>query len=130
MEIAFLIGRVIVGLFYLFNAVGGHFMSLEMLTQYTASKGVPAPRLAVIVTGLLLVVGGLSIITGLYPAVGVAALVVFLVSTAFIMHNFWTVEDPQMRQLEMTQFLKDLALAGSALMFLAIDTPWPLSLGS
>jgi len=129
MEIAFLIGRVIVGLFYLFNGVAGHFMSLDMMAQYTASKGVPAPRLSVIATGLLLVIGGISIITGLYPVVGIAAVAIFLVLAAFIMHNFWTVKEPQARQMEMTQFLKDLALAGSALMFLAIDTPWPFSLG-
>lgn len=128
MEIAFLIGRIIVGLFYLFNAFN-HFTNVSMMGPYTASKGVPAANVMVIVTGILLTVGGLSILTGILPLVGIIALVVFLLSAAFIMHNFWTVEDPQMRQMEMTQFMKDLALAGSALMFLAIDTPWPLSLG-
>lgn len=128
MEIAFLIGRIIVGLFYLFNAFN-HFTNVSMMAPYTASKGVPAANVMVIVTGILLTIGGLSILTGVLPLVGIIALVVFLLSAAFIMHNFWTVEDPQMRQMEMTQFMKDLALAGSALMFLAIDTPWPLSLG-
>jgi hypothetical protein len=33
------------------------------------------------------------------------------------------------RMGEMVNFNKNLALAGSALMFLAIPQPWPLSLG-
>ena len=35
------------------------------------------------------------------------------------MHGPWGVEDPQQRMMEQTQFLKDLALAGAALMVLA-----------
>jgi uncharacterized membrane protein YphA (DoxX/SURF4 family) len=53
----------------------------------------------------------------------------FLVPVAFIMHNFWAVQDPQMKMVEMVNFTKNLALAASALMFLAIPQPWPFSLG-
>lgn len=31
------------------------------------------------------------------------------------MHNFWAAEDPQTRQVEMAQFMKNLALAGAAI---------------
>ena len=31
--------------------------------------------------------------------------------------------------MEMVHFMKNMALLGSALMFLAIETPWPLSIG-
>jgi uncharacterized membrane protein YphA (DoxX/SURF4 family) len=124
----FLIGRIVLGLFYLFNA-SNHFLNLKMMSGYTRSKGVPFPTLATLGTGVLLLLGGLSVLLGVYPDVGVALLVIFLVPTAFIMHNFWTVSDPQMRMMEMIQFNKDLALAASALMFLAIPEPWALSLG-
>lgn len=128
MEALFLVGRVVVGLFYLINAFN-HFRNTEMLTGYAASKGVPAARAMVVITGLLLLVGGLSILFGAYPTLGIAAVVVFLVVVAFWMHNFWTVQDPMQRMGEMVNFHKNLALAGSALMFLAIPQPWPLSLG-
>jgi len=128
MEVVFLVGRIIVGGYYLMMA-SNHFMQLEMLTGYAGSKGVPAPRLAVIVTGLLLLIGGLTILTGFQPLIGVAALVIFFLPVTFMMHNFWAVEDPQMRMMEMTNFTKNLALLGSALMFLVIPTPWPFSLG-
>lgn len=128
MEIAFLIGRIVLGAYYLFNAYN-HFKNLEMMTGYAASKGVPAPKLAVAGTGVLLLLGGLSILLGYQPTLGVILLVVFLVPVAFMMHNFWAVQDPQMKMGEMVHFMKNIALAASALMFLAIPQPWPFSLG-
>jgi putative oxidoreductase len=127
-ETAFLIGRIILGIYYLFNA-SNHFMRLDMMTGYTASKGVPAPRVFVIVTGILLLIGGVSILLGIRPVVGVVALVVFFIPVSFIMHNFWAVQDPMAKMLEMVNFTKNMGLMGSALMFLAIPQPWPLSLG-
>ncbi|MEB2289443.1 MAG: DoxX family protein [Anaerolineae bacterium] len=126
-DVLFLIGRIVLGLFYLYNA-SNHILNLRAMAGYTRSKGVPMPALATLGTGAMMLVGALSIITGLYPGVGAALLVAFLVPTAFIMHNFWTVSDPQARAMEKIHFGKDLALAASALMFLAIPEPWALSL--
>lgn len=127
-QILFLIGRIIYGGFFVMNAFN-HFSQQEMLTGYAASKGVPSPRAAVLGTGLLLLIGGLSMITGFLPVVGVAALVIFLLGVSFMMHNFWAIEDQQMKTMEMVQFMKNMGLLGAALMTLAIPTPWPLSLG-
>lgn len=126
MEWAFLVGRIIVGVFWLFNAFN-HFAQAKMMIPYAKSKGVPLAELAVPGTGLLLLIGGLSFLTGLYPLIGIAALVLFLIPTTFIMHSFWTVQDPQMKMLEMVNFNKNLALLGFLLISLLIPRPWPLS---
>ncbi len=128
MAIAFLVGRIVLGAYYLFNALN-HFRNLNMLAGYAGSKGVPAPKLAVAGTGVLLLLGGLSILLGIQPTIGSILIVVFLVPVAFMMHNFWAVQDGQMKMMEMVNFMKNMALAASALMFLAIPQPWPLSLG-
>jgi putative oxidoreductase len=128
MEIAFLIGRIILGIYYLFNA-SNHFMRLEMMSGYAASKGVPAPKLAVLGAGILLLLGGLSILTGFQPTIGVILLVIFFLPVTFIMHNFWAEKDEMTKRMQMTQFVKNLGLMSSALMFLAIPQPWPFSLG-
>ncbi|MBI2848874.1 MAG: DoxX family membrane protein [Chloroflexi bacterium] len=127
MEILFLIGRIVVGIYYIFNGIN-HFRQQGMMVQYTQSQGVPNAGLAVPVTGLMLLLGGLSILLGAYPVVGIALLVIFLVPVAFMMHRFWGV-DQQTAMMQMPHFLKNIALAGSALMFLAIPTPWSFSLG-
>jgi hypothetical protein len=45
------------------------------------------------------------------------------------MHNFWAETDQMTKMMQMTQFVKNMGLMSSALMFLAIPQPWPLSLG-
>lgn len=120
--IALLIGRIIVGSFYLFYAAQ-QFIWFDFWTGYATFKGVPLPQVAVIVGGLLLIVGGLSLITGVMPRIGVGALVVFLVPVSFFMHNFWAVQGLE-QTIELAGFTKNMALAASALMYLSIPEPW------
>jgi|SRR3989338_2681589 len=125
-EIAFLIGRVIVGLYYIMSGFN-HFSKKEMMTGYVKSKNVPLPGLAVIVSGLLLLLGGLSIVLGYQTLIGIILVLVFLVPTSFIMHRFWSAPEEQ-KMHEMINFMKNMALIGYTLMLLAISTPWYLSL--
>lgn len=126
MKELFLVGRILVGGYYIMNAVS-HFTGVDRMAGYAASKGVPLPSLAIIVTGLLLLVAGLSILLGIVPRIGIAALVLFFVPVTFMMHQFWR-EDGMRRATEMINFTKNIGLLGSALMFLAIPLPWPYSL--
>ncbi len=70
------------------------------MAGYTKSKGVPAARLSVLASGVLMLVGGLFVLLGIWPDLGALLLVVFLVSTAILMHAFWRETDPQTRQTE------------------------------
>ena len=126
-NIAFLVGRVIAGCFFLMNGFN-HFAQLNMMTGYAKSKGVPAPALAVGGSGVLLFLGGLSLLLGYHPTIGAALLVTFLLGVSFGIHNFWTVQDQQAKQVEMTNFLKNMAILGLLLMTVAIPRPWLMSL--
>ncbi len=126
MKIAVLIGRIIVGIFYLYNGIN-HFVKFSEMTEYAKYKGIPLAGVGVAVSGLLLITAALTILLGIFPEVGVAALVVFFIPVTFMMHNFWAV--PQEQQMaEMVNFTKNITLLGSALMFLGIKKPWPFSL--
>jgi uncharacterized membrane protein YphA (DoxX/SURF4 family) len=128
MEILFLIGRILFAGLFVINGVN-HFRRLEQMTQYVHSVGiVSAPKLAVAGTGVLLLLGGLSVLLGFYPTIGLILLIVFLVPTSLIMHNFWSIEDPLQKQMQMVNFTKNMALVGAALMLLSLKG-WPLSLG-
>jgi len=127
-NIAFLVGRVIIGCFFLMNGFN-HFAQLSMMTGYAKSKAIPAPALAVGGSGVVLFLGGLSLLLGYHPTIGAALLVIFLLAAAFGIHNFWTVQDQQAKMSEMINFLKNMAILGLLLMTLAIPRPWPMSLG-
>ncbi len=127
MKIAFLVGRIVVGLFYLFSGVN-LLLQLGAMVAFVGSRNVPFPEVAVPVSAILLLIAGLSILTGIWPVIGVVALVVFLLPVSVIIHNFWAVADPMQRAEEMYSFLLNMGLLGSGLMFLAIPRPWPYSL--
>ncbi|MEY3009117.1 MAG: hypothetical protein RL464_782 [Actinomycetota bacterium] len=119
MDILLVIGRVLFALIFINSGVA-HLTKLNDMTGYAQFKKVPAPKLAVIVTGLMLIIGALYIVFGVYADLGALLLAVFLVPTAFMMHNFWTIQDPQAKQGEMINFFKNLSLAGAALIIFVL----------
>ncbi len=127
MKISFLIGRIIFGLYLLFNAFN-HFSSNAMLAGYAASKGVPMPEVSVFIGGVLLTIASLSILTGYKPKIGVAAMILFLLPVTFTMHAFWNDSDPMAKMGDMVNFMKNFALIGAGLLMTAIPTPWQMSL--
>ncbi len=126
-DLAVLIGRLLFGGLFVYNGLT-HFRNRAAMTAYSAYKGVPAPAVTVLLSGIWLLVSGLSIVLGIRPHGGALMVVVFLLGVTPIMHNFWTVTDETQRLGEFINFSKNMALLGAALMLLAIPTPWPYSL--
>jgi uncharacterized membrane protein YphA (DoxX/SURF4 family) len=124
---AFLVGRILVGCYYL-QAAFHHFTGVRQMAHYAGARGVPAPEAAVLIAGVLLLIAGLSFLTGVFPRLGVGAIVLFLVPVTLIMHAFWADRDPAQRQADVVNFTKNVGLLGSSLMFLAVPRPWPYSL--
>ncbi len=113
--VEFLIGRVLFSAMFIMSGIQ-HLTNLKMMSQYAASQKVPAPTVAVAVTGLMLLAGGLSILLGVQVQLGTFLLVVFLIPTAFIMHRFWGIADPMQAAGQRAQFMKNITLAGAALL--------------
>jgi putative oxidoreductase len=122
----FVAGRIVLGVYYLYNALH-HFTGFDRLTSAVAAHHVPLPSVAVVLSGMLLLVAGVSFLLGVVPKLGTAAAVAFLLPVTLIMHAFWNETDPQARMSNMINFTKNMALLGSSLMFLGIPEPWPYS---
>ncbi|GAA5125301.1 DoxX family protein [Haloechinothrix salitolerans] len=118
MDVVILIGRILFSALFLGSAVG-HLTQTAGMAEYAKSRGVPAASAAVIGSGILMILGGLSVLLGVWADLGALLLVVFLVPTAVLMHAFWSETDAQSKQMEQIQFMKDMALAGAALMVFA-----------
>jgi len=97
------------------------------MSQYTASMGVPLPTVATLVTGLMILLGGLSILLGYKVKIGALLLIVFLVPTTFIAHAFWDIQDAMQAQMQMVMFMKNLGLTGAAMLIYYFGSG-PLSL--
>jgi len=77
---------------------------------------VPLPSVLVPLSGVIAIAGGLSILLGYHAKIGAWLIVVFLVPVTVMMHNFWTVTDPMMMQMQMMMFMKNLSMLGGALL--------------
>ncbi len=122
MKASYLLGRMIFGGFFLYNGIH-HLQDTEKMAQYTASKGVPAPELAVKATGVALVLGGTSVLLGLKREWGAATIASFLAGVSPLMHDFWKQTDPQQRQNDMINFGKNMALLGASLALMGMEKP-------
>lgn len=109
-----LIGRTLLSLLFLISGLTFHFS--EQAIQYAQSQGVPAAELLVPLSGIIGIVGALSIILGFRAKWGAWLLVIFLIPVTLMMHNFWAVADPMQRQVQMIMFFKNLAMLGGALL--------------
>ena len=54
-------------------------------------------------------------------------LAVFVLIAAFLFHRYWQEQDPQARQAEMAQFMKNVSLAGGALVIAAVADGAPFT---
>ena len=119
MDVLVLVGRILFTIVFLGSALN-HLTQSKQMAAYAGSRGIPAAMAAPVTlfTGLLLLAGGLSVLLGIWADLGALLLAVFLLSTALVMHAFWK-EEGDAKMMEMQHFMKDLALAGAALMLLA-----------
>jgi putative oxidoreductase len=124
MKYLVLAGRILFSLIFILSGFT-HFSGSPI--QYAASQGVPFPTVLVPVSGIIALLGGISIVLGFKARIGAWLLVLFLIPVTIMMHNFWTVTDPVMRQLQFAMFLKNLSMLGGALL-IAFFGSGPLSI--
>jgi putative oxidoreductase len=102
-----------------------HFSSQDI--AYAASAGVPMASILVPLTGIIALVGGLSILLGYRARIGAWLIALFLVGVTPAMHNFWAVTDPMMHTMQMVMFMKNVSMLGGALMITQLGAgPWSL----
>jgi putative oxidoreductase len=84
--------------------------------DYAASQGVPLAKIAVPLSGVIAILGAISILLGWYARVGALLIILFLIPVSISLHNFWAVHDPQASQMQMIHFLKNMSMLGGALL--------------
>jgi putative oxidoreductase len=90
-----------------------------------AREGVPNPKFALFGAIGLLLLGGLSIVLGAWTRIGAMFLLVFLGAATYYFHDYWTIADAALRQTQLIQFMKNLAIGGGLLSLVAFGGgPW------
>lgn len=121
-------GRILFAMIFIGSGMN-HLTKLDDMAAYAASKGVPAARLGTLVSGLVMIAGGLMVASGWHRFIGAGMLALLLVPTSFMMHSFWKESDPAVRMNEMQHFMKNMAILGGALMIAYYSGDvWPMSM--
>jgi uncharacterized membrane protein YphA (DoxX/SURF4 family) len=81
--------------------------------------GLASPETMVRANGAAMIVGGLALAVGWKPKLTALALAASLVPTTLAGHRFWEESDPRGRSMQLTQFLKNLAIASGLLVILS-----------
>lgn len=123
MNTLFWIGRILFAMLFIASGLG-HLTRRQAMATYAEAKGVPAAGTLVPLTGLMIIAGGLSVLLWSWVDLGAWLLVLFLFAAAGKMHAFWKEENEIARQMEMAHFMKNMALAGAAIVFYVLYQ-WP-----
>ena len=100
---------ILLGLFFILNGLN-HLFNSQVLEEYAHKRGLFSPKVSVLLSGLLLIFGGLTLMTGYFMIAGIVGLSIFLVVAAFTIHQFWNEKDKDMRLLEAMHFAKNMAI--------------------
>jgi putative oxidoreductase len=125
MDELWLIGRMLYCALFIGAGIG-QLVDLDGSTRYAESRGIgPAARGGVVASSVAFIVGGVSILFGIWGDLGALVLIVTLIPLTFLMHKFWAERDAAERQTQMSMFMKNIALIGGAVLifsFFARDT--------
>src|SRR5918996_1636799 len=113
MDAVFLVGRILLAIPFIQSGLMIHFSRQGV--EYARGSNAPAPELMVPLSGAAIVAGGLSVALGIWGDLGALVLAAFALAILPIMHAFWREEDAQTQQMQMVNFVKNVSMAGGAL---------------
>jgi putative oxidoreductase len=119
-----LLGRILYSAIFILS--GPNHFKAETI-GYAAAQGVPLASIAVPLSGIIALLGGLSIALGYRAKLGAWLIVLFLIPVTLMLHRFWGVSDPQVAGMQLAMFMKNVSLLGTALIIARLGSG-PLSL--
>jgi putative oxidoreductase len=114
------LGRVLLSVIFILSGLGKlpHFHDVAGMM---ASKGIPLASVALAITLLIEIGGGLMVLTGYKANYAALVIALWLIPVTLIFHHFWGIPAEQ-QQDQMIHFLKNVAIMGG-LLILAYASP-------
>ncbi|MBA3957543.1 MAG: DoxX family protein [Parachlamydiaceae bacterium] len=108
-----LLGRLCLSAIFILAGIG-KLMDYEGTMQYMKAKGFTLIPLFLISAALLEIIAGLLLVIGFKTRWAATLLILFLIPTTIIFHDFWT-SDPSMYQTKLNDFFRNVAIIGGLL---------------
>ena len=109
-----LTGRGLLGIYFIIPGVT-KITGWSTNVEYMAAHGVPLIPLALAITIVLQIGGGLSLLVGYRAQLCGIVLALLTLMISLFMHDFWNMEEGLQRMHEMQNFVKNLAIMAGLL---------------
>ena len=120
-----LVGRILLAAIFLVSGFAKLTNSGET-AAHMSGVGIPAAETLAIIAGLAEILGALAIGFGFLTRPGAIGLILFMIPTTLLFHNFWVYEGVE-QKTQMINFLKNLTIIGG-LSLLVAHGPGPYSI--
>lgn len=115
---AALIGRILLSAIFLMSGTQ-KLLQWNQTMDHMRSEGMTAVPLLLVGAVIFELAGGLMLLLGWRARLGALLLVVFLIPTTLIFHDFWTYQEAAAMQNQMQHFMKNITIMGGLLMVAA-----------
>jgi putative oxidoreductase len=104
-----LLGRILLAVIFLLSGFG-KLTAISGTAAYFGALGLPVPTVTAVLVGLIELLGGIAILVGFQTRIVAWVLAIFTIATGLVAHTGWA------DQMQMIQFLKNLAITGGFLL--------------
>ena len=104
-----LLGRILLAVIFLLSGFG-KLTAISGTAAYFGALGLPVPTVTAVLVGLIELLGGIAILVGFQTRSVAWVLAIFTIATGLVAHTGWA------DQMQMIQFLKNLAITGGFLL--------------
>lgn len=111
-------GRILF-VIYFFLMGSSHMLNFREHSALLKRKGVPLPAATTLLTVVMMVGGSVLVLLNWHRAIGAGLLAGIIFPAPFFLHHFWNETESYSRLSEYAHFIKDLSLAGAALLLMA-----------
>jgi putative oxidoreductase len=114
------LGRVLLSVIFILSGLNKmqHFSDVAGMM---ASQGIPLATVALAITLLIEIGGGLMVLTGFKARYAALVIAIWLIPVTLVFHHFWGIPEAA-KQDQMVNFLKNVAIMGG-LLILAYASP-------
>jgi putative oxidoreductase len=107
------LARILISAIFVYSGIS-QLMHFDATTHVLAAAGIPLATVAAAIATLIDLGGSAMIIIGWKTKLAAAILFIYLIPVTIMFHNFWAAP-PQMHEMQLLNFLKNLGIMGGLL---------------
>ena len=127
-NISLLIGRIIIGLYFLGLGAVAKIFNYDYVYKYMLEHEVPFTHIALVLTIIIQFICSVGIIIGWHSKVSAFVLALLTIIINYYMHDFWDMSSGIQQEHELQNFVKNMGIIAGLLILSAANPGKYLSL--